>query len=111
MCLKVYVPYVPMWSTMCPLSLCGVVNVYPATDDNKTKLCHVLAVLGYVKEDVENVRSLDFSNPAVFSLGVEPQKIDFITQVVMVDFAEAYEHKVTHILDDGLAIHVVGTMI
>ncbi|MEO6690757.1 MAG: hypothetical protein ABIO44_00315, partial [Saprospiraceae bacterium] len=42
----------------------------------------------------------DFTNHMVFSIGMEPQKIDFITRNNLVEYANADAHKILATIDD-----------
>jgi predicted nucleotidyltransferase len=64
------------------------------TNENKEKLVLALKDAGFEDEDLETLNSLDFSERLVFSIGTEPQKIDFLTKINQVTFDEADKTKV-----------------
>ncbi|MEN9522347.1 MAG: hypothetical protein RL065_724 [Bacteroidota bacterium] len=67
---------------------------------NKIKLCNSLEEAGFETEDLVQLENLDFTQHQSFSIGTEPQKIDFITRVNSIEFSEANEHKVIAEIDD-----------
>ncbi len=72
-------------------------------EENKSKFIACLFELEYRQEDIDYLRSLDFTKAQVFSIGEEPQRVDFLTQVNLLNFKEAYENKMIAPLD-GLEI-------
>lgn len=76
------------------------------TNENKLKLHAALKGIGFNKDDLDYFLTLDFTKHLVFSFGAEPQKIDFITRINNVEFAEANKHKITHNFE-GLPIPVI----
>lgn len=65
------------------------------SNENKAKLVSALREAGFEDEDLGVLESLDFTERLVFSIGSEPQKIDFLTKINQVTFEEANENKVT----------------
>jgi predicted nucleotidyltransferase len=64
------------------------------TNENKDRLVLALQEAGFEDEDLETLKSLDFTERLVFSIGTEPQKIDFLTKINQVTFEEANKTKV-----------------
>ena len=63
-------------------------------DINKEKLLKTFREFGILEEDIALVKNLDFNKPQVFHIGVMPNKIDFLTRIAGVTFAEANEKKI-----------------
>lgn len=64
------------------------------SNENKLILCDALESAGFDPFDLHTLKELDFTSYLVFSIGEEPQKIDFITRVNLVDFQEAFTNKI-----------------
>jgi predicted nucleotidyltransferase len=63
-------------------------------NSSKEKTIQALLELGYDKEDINTLNEVDFSKHLSFSLGEEPQKVDFLTHINMVSWEEAWNQKV-----------------
>ena len=63
------------------------------TNENKYKFHLALQVAGFEKEGLDQLLALDFTKHLVFSIGEEPRKIDFITRINAVEYADADKHK------------------
>jgi predicted nucleotidyltransferase len=63
------------------------------TNQNKSNLVNALREAGFDAEDLNALENLDFTKHLVFTIGTEPQKIDFITQVNLLPFEEADKNK------------------
>jgi len=63
-------------------------------DQNKERFLTVFGELCKNKNAVETVKHYDFNQAQVFSLGEPPIQIDFLTQVNLVDFEDAWKEKV-----------------
>jgi hypothetical protein len=61
--------------------------------ENKLRLLEVLSKLQFDPAGIEIVRNMDFTNVVVFHIGVEPERIDFLTQIAGVDFAKAQDRQ------------------
>ena len=73
----------------------GDVDIWLKPDnDNKLRLLPVLRFIGIVEEDIQHITNLDFSKHLSFSFGEEPEKIDFITRINLVEYEEADKMKV-----------------
>ncbi|MFM2226225.1 MAG: hypothetical protein RJA07_2427 [Bacteroidota bacterium] len=69
-------------------------------NNNKIKLCKSLEEAGFETEDLVQLENLDFTKHQSFSIGIEPQKIDFITRVNSIEFIEANAHKIMADIED-----------
>ena len=70
------------------------------SNKNKAQVHSALLEYGIEAVDLERLLSLDFTQAIAFSIGTEPQKIDFLTKVNLVDFDESYAHKLIITFDD-----------
>ena len=59
----------------------------------------VLRDLGFDDENIADVKAIDFTKHAVFSIGEEPEKIDFLTYISLIKFTEADAQKVVADMD------------
>ncbi len=64
------------------------------SNDNKALLIKSLRDSGYDPDDLSILNEMDFVEHFAFSLGIEPQKIEFINYVNLVSFEEAFQNKV-----------------
>ena len=67
--------------------------------DNHNKMKFILALekLGFEKESIIQVEQMDFTQPILLNIGVEPDKVEFMTFVSGLTFKEANEKKIiTH---------------
>ena len=62
-------------------------------DDNKQKCLKAFEGLKYNSESIDAVRKLNFGKPAVFFVGEEPLRIDFLTAVNLINFEDAWKKK------------------
>ena len=63
----------------------------------------MLKNFGFDENELNQVAALDFTQHMVFSIGEEPEKIDFITRINLVIYEDADKHKITSDID-GLKI-------
>jgi hypothetical protein len=61
-------------------------------NENKDKLLLALTAYGFNSESISYVQSLDFNDTLVFSCGELPFRIDFLTKISGVNYAEAEPH-------------------
>jgi predicted nucleotidyltransferase len=73
--------------------------IKPENGINKDRILLCLMNLGVSQEMIDQLRKLDFSKPVVFVDGVEPYKIDFMTNISGVKFEEAFNEKLISELD------------
>lgn len=64
------------------------------TNENKEKVLSALESAGFELEDLVDLGRKDFTQHIAFSIGEEPQKIDFITYINQVSFEEAHSNKI-----------------
>ena len=64
------------------------------SNENRDKLVNALSELGFEDEDLIVLGNMDFTAHQVFTLGSEPQKIDFLTKINQVSFEDANADKV-----------------
>lgn len=77
------------------------------SNENKIKFIAALQEAAFNEEDLEALNNLNFKNHLVFSIGIEPEKIDFITRINQVSFEEADQNKITAEWE-GLSIPVIN---
>ena len=78
----------------------GDIDIWLKPDNsNKEKLLPVLRDLGFDDENIADVKAIDFTKHAVFSIGEEPEKIDFLTYISLIKFTEADAQKVVADMD------------
>jgi hypothetical protein len=58
-------------------------------NDNRDKLLPVLRSLGIVEEDIEQIKTMDFTNVLAFHIDEPPRRVDFLTKTVGLTFQEA----------------------
>lgn len=69
-------------------------------NDNKTKVLNALKELGIEEKILLQLKSMDFTKHLVFSDGVAPFKIDFMTYISGVSFDEAFPQKIITEIDE-----------
>lgn len=70
------------------------------TNENKELIISALLEFGIDKYDIAELGEEDFTKHMVFSLGLAPEKIDFMTRVNLVVFEEAYERREEYEFDN-----------
>jgi hypothetical protein len=68
-------------------------------NDNRDKFINALKEHGVIKEHLEKINILDFTQPQVLHIGEKPNQIDFLTFARGLDFDEAYQKKEILILE------------
>ena len=82
----------------------GDVDLWLRPDNaNKLKLLGVLKQMDFDEEDIQHIAELDFKKHIVFSMWDEPEKVDFLTRISMIEFEQADQRKITADID-GLKI-------
>ena len=77
------------------------------TENNKAKLLKVLTELEIIAEDIEAIKTANFSDAIVFHIGTTPPfVIDFLTKIVGVKWDEAWEMRTTEVIE-GIAISFI----
>lgn len=77
------------------------------SNENKIKFIEALQEAEFDENDLAALDSLNFENHLVFSIGNEPEKIDFITRINQVEFEEANQNKIITEWE-GLSIPVIN---
>jgi predicted nucleotidyltransferase len=78
----------------------GDIDIWLKPDnDNKKKLINVLKYFSIPDDYLDEISTQDFAKHLVFSLGEEPEKIDFITRINLVAFDDANKMKVIADMD------------
>ena len=62
-------------------------------EENKINFLRALTMLKRNEDDVDEIRKLDFTLAQVISMGEPPLRIDFLTQVNLVNFNDAWKKK------------------
>ena len=70
--------------------------IKPDNGINKTKFLKWLEKYGIEDESILEISQLDFTQAAIFSIGEEPYKTDFLTKVSGVTYEEADKEKIIH---------------
>jgi len=76
------------------------------SNENKIKLLEALKGENIEEEDLSELGKQDFEDYLVFSLGEEPEKIDFMTQINGVSFNDAYINRLEKFIDDMLIPYI-----
>ena len=63
------------------------------TNENKLKVLEVVSKMGIEDEDIKQLETLDFTKIVVFHLGNEPERTDFLTKMMGIDFDEAFKQR------------------
>lgn len=78
----------------------GDVDLWLRPDNaNKLKLVDVLRQMDFDEEDIEHIADLDFTKYIVFSMWDEPEKVDFLTRISMIEFEQAAQRKIIADID------------
>jgi len=76
------------------------------SNENKELIIDALGSYGIDKIQLDLLAKQDFTKHVVFSIGSKPVKVDFITKVNLVDFAQALERK--QVFDiDGISVSII----
>ncbi|MFZ1676186.1 MAG: DUF6036 family nucleotidyltransferase [Saprospiraceae bacterium] len=70
------------------------------TNNNKQSLGKALEDYGYDFQDLKGLYEKDFTNHMAFSIGDEPDKIEFINYVNLVSFEEANQNRILYDFED-----------
>ncbi|WP_219225875.1 nucleotidyltransferase [Pedobacter antarcticus] len=78
----------------------GDVDLWLRPDNiNKLKLIDVLSQMNFDEEDILHIAELDFEKHIVFSMWDEPEKVDFLTRISMIEFEQADQRKIIADID------------
>ncbi|TKC01460.1 hypothetical protein [Pedobacter cryotolerans] len=69
-------------------------------NNNKERLIKALNEFGIIEEDLKILNTIDFSEVFVFSIGEQPNKIDFLTKVQGLNYETANAKKIFFPLKD-----------
>ncbi len=78
----------------------GDIDIWLKPDnDNKKRLLPVLKYFGIEDGQLNAISEFDFTKHLVFSLGANPEKIDFITRINLVEYDDANKMKIIADID------------
>jgi hypothetical protein len=63
------------------------------TNENKEKLVAVFEKLQFDPAGIEKMRQFDFNGIVVFHVGIEPERIDFLTRMQGIKFDDAWRRR------------------
>lgn len=63
------------------------------TNENKVRLLKVLRSLQFELEGINKIEQMDFTGVVAFHIGLEPERIDFLSKVDGLNFDNAYSQK------------------
>ncbi len=73
----------------------GDIDIWLKPDNaNKEKLLPVLKQMGFDDDELAQVASLDFTQHMAFSIGENPEKIDFLSRISMIKYEDADKKKI-----------------
>jgi len=73
----------------------GDIDIWLKPDNaNRDKLLPVLRQFGFDENEINEVAALDFTGHMMFSIGEQPEKIDFLTRISMVKYEDADKKKI-----------------
>jgi predicted nucleotidyltransferase len=73
----------------------GDIDIWLRPDNrNKEKLLPVLREFGFDENEINEVAAIDFTRHMVFSIGEQPEKIDFLTRISLVQYDDADKKKI-----------------
>ncbi len=75
-------------------------------NENKAKLAKALKAVGFNTEDLSVLNEIDLTKHTVFSIWDDPEKVDFITIINLVDYDAANNQKILGDID-GLQVPVL----
>ena len=64
------------------------------TNENKEKFIKALARADIHPEDLAHIKDLDFTDAVALHFGNPPERLDFLTRIIGIDFQKAYERRV-----------------
>jgi hypothetical protein len=69
-------------------------------NSNKERMIKALNEFGIIEEDLNQLNTIDFNEVFVFSIGAQPNKIDFLTKVQGLEYETADAQKIFFPLKD-----------
>jgi len=76
------------------------------SNDNKLSLIKVLKELKFDKDGINYIKQLDFTKHLAFHFWDEPERVDCLTHISNVQFAEAFDQKIKADID-GVTIPII----
>lgn len=76
------------------------------SNDNKERFITALKACGFETHSLDGIKAMDFEKTLVFTVGEEPEKIDFLTHISGLKYEQAEKNKVIGDID-GLNVPVV----
>jgi hypothetical protein len=77
-------------------------------ENNKTKIISALLKIGYPKESENLIGNLNFLQPFVFSLGLEPIDVDIFNHITGVEYNDADKNKISFQYNEALIVHYIS---
>ena len=77
-------------------------------ENNKTKISSALLKIGYTKESENLIGNLNFLQPFVFSLGLEPIDVDIFNHITGVEYNDADKNKISFQYNETLIVHYIS---
>ncbi len=77
------------------------------SNENKLLLINALHNYGYDQEDLAPLYKIDLTEHMAFSIGEEPEKIEFINYINLVSFDDANQNKIQYDFE-GLQIPIIN---
>lgn len=86
----------------------GDMDIWLKPDNaNKQKIISAFRTVGYDDVSLQQLNGYDFTSAVMFYLGLEPQKIEFLTQLSLLEFDDSYLRKNIFVVDDELSVPFV----
>lgn len=77
-------------------------------NENKINIISAFKEVGFDYESLYKLNNFDFTAAIMFYLGVEPQKMEFMTKISYLDFDEAYSRKSICQIDDEFLVPILN---
>jgi len=82
----------------------GDIDIWLKPDNtNKERLLPVLEYFGLNGDEISEIALMDFTHPIMFGIGEQPERMDFLTHINLINYSEADQHKIEADID-GLKI-------
>ena len=76
------------------------------SNDNKIRFVAALSACGFTEESLAQINALDFEKTLMFTVGEEPEKVDFLTHISGLKYEDAEKNKIIGDID-GMKVPVV----
>jgi hypothetical protein len=73
-------------------------------NENKSKIIQAFVSLGYDEQSIQHLHTYDFTEAVIFHLGIEPEKVEFLTKVSLLNFDEAYARRQNFEMEENFII-------